>query len=146
MSALTFANLQAIPQVLQLVIGVLGLVFSIRARRTGGTGLMVAAFVVMIVSTVGGLVWQYVALGVNDWIESGHLTTDEVNLLFTGVELPLGIAAAISWLLVALAIVARQRVRQFVPGNYGQPMAAPPGFAPAQPGYPQSGYPQPGYP
>jgi hypothetical protein len=149
-SPLTFAIIEAIPQVLQLVVGIVGLVFSIKGRPNGVPNLMVGAFVVMLVSTVAGLAWQFVSLNAVSWQESGHLSSDQLNTIFLGVDLPLAIINAVSWLLVAIAVLKFGRRPQqlgqatyFGPANY--PMAGQPGFASPQPGYAQPGYAQPGY-
>jgi hypothetical protein len=148
MSPLTFASIQVIPQVLQLVVGVLGLIFSIQGRTKGVSGLMVGAFVVMLVTTAASIAWQFVSLNVTSWSATYHLTVDDINLIFMGVGLPLDLAALLSWLLVAIAVVSgRRRSQQFGrapysgPSNY--PMTAQPGFASPPPGYAQPGYPQP---
>jgi hypothetical protein len=112
---------------------------------------MLSAFVVMLASTVVGIVWQFVSLNTNSWAESGHLSAAQLDSIFLGVDLPIGIAAAISWLLVALAVLRIGRgAGQFGPAPYaGQgnyPTTGAPGFANPQPGYAQPGYQQPGYP
>lgn len=152
MSPLVFAIIEAIPQLLQLVVGILGLLYSLRARPAGIPGLMVGAFVVMLVSTVAGLIWQFVSLNLNDWAESGHLSATAIDSIILGVDLPLDIAGAISWLLVAIAVLRFiRRPQQFGPSGYAGPAT----YA-GQPGYPagaqpaamgqQPGYAQPGYP
>lgn len=166
MSPLVFAIIEAVPQVLQLVAGVLGLSFSIKGRPNGVPALMTGAFVVMVAGTVLGLVWQFVSLNLNSWSESGHLSLNQIDLIITGVDVPLGIVSALSWLLVAIAVLKWVRRPQQpglaaypgpagypMPGQqgpvnpqpgYAQPAYPPPGSAP-QPGYAQPGYPQPGY-
>ncbi|MEV6908775.1 hypothetical protein [Amycolatopsis sp. NPDC051071] len=94
---------------------------------------MVGAYVVMLVTTAAGIVWQFVALNVPEWSASGDLGIDEVRWIFMGVAIPLDAAAVLSWLLVAIAVVKggrppRQSGLAPQPGNY--PMVA-------QPGYPQ---------
>jgi hypothetical protein len=164
---LTFAIIEAVPQVIQLVVGVLGLSFALKGRPRGVSGQMVGAFVVLVVLTVLGLIWQFVSTDVSDW-GGGHLTANELNSIFLGVDLPLGILSALAWLLVALAVLRTGRQpQQFGAGGYGGPANYPmapqqgfgqPGYAQPglqqpgaqqpdqqQPGYPQTGYPQPGY-
>ncbi|WP_290055931.1 hypothetical protein [Amycolatopsis solani] len=130
MSPLVSATIQTIPRALLLVVGLLGLIFAIKARARGGSGLMVAAFVVMLVTTVAGIVWQFVSLDAASWISSDDLSASDLGLIFTAVALPLDAAAVLSWLLVALAVVKGGRPRH-------------PGYAPP-PGYPMAG-PPPGY-
>ncbi|WP_235783368.1 hypothetical protein [Amycolatopsis orientalis] len=123
---------------LQLVVGLLGLVFSIRGRSKGVSGLMVGAFVVMLVTTAAGIAWQFLSVEVPSWSASGNLSADEIRLIFMGVGIPLDAAALLSWLLVALAVVKSGRPpRQpgLAPVNY--PMAAQPGFPATQPGHSQ---------
>jgi hypothetical protein len=148
----TYAIIQAIPAVLQLVVAILGLSYSIKGKPSGIPGQMVGGFVVMLVSTVLGLVWQFVSLNVSAWADSGHLTVGEIDSIYLGVDIPLAVLEALAWLLVALAVLSLRRQRQqFGPANYptgAQPRFAQPGFAQpglAQPGYQQPGYPQPGY-
>jgi hypothetical protein len=134
-----------------LVVGIVGLAFSINGRSNGVPNLMAGAFVVMLVSTVAGTAWQFVSLNAASWQVSGHLSSDQLNSIFLGVDLPLGIIDAVSWLLVAIAVLKFGRRPQqlgqatyFGPANY--PMAGQPGFASPQPGYTQPGYAQPAYP
>ncbi|SFW92129.1 hypothetical protein [Amycolatopsis australiensis] len=139
MTPLTLASIGVLPRLLQLVVGLLGLVFSIKGRARGVSGLMVGAFVVMLVTTAAGVVWQFVSLNAASWSASSHLTADEIQLIFLGVGLPLDAAAVLSWLLVALAVVRS--------GRRPSPGFASPAYpAPAQAGYPSpaSGYSQPG--
>lgn len=148
MAPLTFASIDAIPLLLQLVVGLLGLIFSIKARSRGGSGLMVGAFAVLLVTTAGALTWQFVSLNVASWTESSHLTGDDIQLIFMGVDLPLNAAVALSWLLVAIAVVKGGRPAQQpgfapYPGPAPYPMGTQPGFTGPQPGYAQPGYPQP---
>ncbi|EOD66681.1 hypothetical protein H480_20314 [Amycolatopsis vancoresmycina DSM 44592] len=122
---------------LLLVVGLLGLVFAIRGRVRGGSGLMVAAFAIMLAATAAGIAWQFVSLDAAAWIRTNHLSVDELNLIFLAVAIPLDVAAVLSWLLVALAVVKGGRpprqagVPQY-PGGY--PMPAPP-YGNPHPGY-----------
>ena len=159
MTQLTFAIIEAVPQVIQLVVGVLGLSYALKGRPRGVSGQMVGAFVVLVILTVLGLIWQFVSTDVSDW-GGGHLTANELNSIFLGVDLPLGILSALAWLLVALAVLRTGRQpQQFGAGGYGGPANYPmapqqqgfgqPGYAQPgaqQPGYPQTGAQQPGYP
>ncbi len=141
MSRVSFASIEILPQVLQLVVGILGLVLSVKARARGVSGLMVGAFVVLLVTTIGGIVWQLVSLNAASWAESDHLSAAQLDAIFAGVDIPLGIAAALSWLLVVIAVVKTNRQPQQYgpgPGMYAGPVGYP---MPTQPGY---GYPQPG--
>lgn len=144
---MTFAIVEAIPQVLQLVVGIVGLAVSVRGRATGTPGLMVGAFVVMLATSVLGIVWQFVSLNSGSWQESGHLTENEMDSIFLGVDVPLSLLAALSWLLVVIAVVKARRSQPAGPAGYapavGYPMGQP-GYP--QPGYAQSGYSQAGYP
>ena len=151
MTPLMFAIIEAIPQVLMLVVGIVGLSFSIKGRPTGVPGLMVGAFVVMLVSTVAGVAWQFLSVFAPSWQVSGHLSSDQLDSIFLGVDVPLGIIDALSWLLVAIAVLKfGRRPQQLGQATYfgpaGYPTAAQPGFASPQPGYAQPGYAQPGYP
>ena len=131
MSAVAFTSIEALPRLLQLVVGLLGLIFSIKGRSKGVSGLMVSAFAVMLVTTAAGIAWQFVASFTPSWAASTGLRADEIRLIFLGVGLPLDAAAALSWLLVVLAVVKGGRptpqpgVAPY-PGPY--PMAAPPGY------------------
>jgi len=133
MTPLVVTSIEAVPRVLLLVVGLLGLIFSVKGRAKGGSGLMVAAFVVMLVATAAGIAWQFVALDAASWIRTGHLSADDLNLIFMAVAIPLDAAAVLSWLLVALAVVKGGRVPR-PPYPVGYPMTAP--------GYPPPGYPQ----
>jgi hypothetical protein len=151
MSSLTFTSLETIAPVLQLVVGVLGLIFSIQGRAKGVSGLMVGAFVVMLITTAAGIAWQFVSLNVTSWSETYHLSVDQINLIYLGVGIPLDVVALLSWLLVALAVVrGRRPAQQFGVAPYSGPsnysMTAQPGFVSPPPGYAQPGYQQPGYP
>lgn len=142
MSQLGFTSIETIPRLLQLVIGLLGLIFSIKGRSKGVSGLMVGAFVVMLVTTVASLVWQFVLLNLSSW--GDDLTADEIRWIFIGVGVPLDIATVLSWLLVAIAVLKAGRPpRQSGPATYPGPVTYPPpaqaGFPNPQPGYPQTG-------
>ncbi|WP_414945158.1 hypothetical protein [Amycolatopsis sp. cmx-11-32] len=118
---------------LLLVVGLLGLIFSIKGRSKGVSGLMVGAFVVMIVTTAAGIVWQFVLLNVPSWSTSNDLSFDEIRWIFMGVGIPLDAAAVLSWLLVAIAVVKAGRPPRrpgFAPhpGPADYPTAAQPGF------------------
>ncbi|WP_439378702.1 hypothetical protein [Amycolatopsis lexingtonensis] len=144
MSPLTLRTIETIPRVLLLVVGVLGLIFAIKARARGGSGLMVAAFVVMLLTTAMGIAWQFVSLDAASWIRSNHLSVDDISLIFLAVAIPLDVAAAVSWLLVAIAVVkgGRPRPTAYPAAPVGYPMPGQPGFAGPPPGYAQPGYPQ----
>ncbi len=145
MSPLAYTSIEAIPRVLLLVVGLFGLIFSIKGRSRGVSGLMVGAFAVLLLTTVASIVWQFVAANLSSW--AGELTADEIRLVFMGVGIPLELASLLSWLLVAIAVVkhGRQHLRPASPqpGPSGYPMDAQPGFPAAQPGYAQPGQPQP---
>jgi hypothetical protein len=143
MSPLASTTIETIPRVLLLIVGVLGLIFSIKGRSKGVSGLMVGAFAVMLVTTVAGIVWQFVALNAASWSRSSHLGVDDLRLIFLAVGIPLDVAAVISWLLVAIAVVKggrppRQAGFAPYPGPAGYPMAAQPGFVSPQHGYPHT--------
>ncbi|EME62760.1 hypothetical protein H074_07611 [Amycolatopsis decaplanina DSM 44594] len=136
---------------LQLVVGLLGVIFSVKGRSRGVSGLMVGAFVVMLVTTAAGIAWQFVSLNVPSWSASEQLTADEIRLIFMGVGVPLDAAALLSWLLVAIAVVKSGRSTRQPgiapnPGPVNYPMAAQPGFQNPQPGYTQPGHPLPNPP
>lgn len=138
MSPLALTTIETIPRVLLLVVGLLGLIFSIKGRARGVSGLMVGAFVLVLVTTAAGIAWQFVSLNAPSWIRTNHLSGDELNLIFLGVAIPLDVLAVISWLLVAIGVVKSGRqARQAT----GYPMAPQPGFMAPPPGY---GQPQPG--
>jgi hypothetical protein len=147
MSPLVLTTIGTIPRVLLLVVGLLGLIFSIKGRAKGVSGLMVGAFVVMLFATAASIAWQFVALNATSWISSGHLSVEDINLIFTAVAGVLDLVAVLSWLLVAIAVVRSGRrppgQAGFAPyqGPGGYPMAAQPGFVSPPPGYAQ---PQPG--
>ncbi|ANN15691.1 hypothetical protein SD37_08490 [Amycolatopsis orientalis] len=141
-----YTTIEAIPRVLLLVVGILGLIFSIRGRAKGVSGLMVGAFVVMLVATVASIIWQFVALNLPSWAASERLTADEIRLIFLGVGVPLDAAALLSWLLVAIAVLksgrqSRQPGVAPYPGPVNYPMAAQQGFPNPQPGNTQPGHP-----
>ncbi len=143
MSPITFTSIQAVPRVLLLIVGLLGLIFSIKGRSRGVSGLMVTAFVVTIVATAAGIAWQFVALNVPSWSASGDLSFDEIRWIFTGVGVLLDAAAVLSWLLVAIAVVKagrppRQPGFAVHPEPVHYPATAPPGFQ-----HPQAGHTQP---
>ncbi|MER7859619.1 hypothetical protein ABTX61_10980 [Amycolatopsis japonica] len=138
MSPLTFASIETIPLVLQLAVGLLGLIVSVKGRVRGVSGLMVAAFAVMLVTTVLAIVWQFLSLSVSDWVESGGLSVDGIRTIYLAVAIVFDTASLLSWLLVAIAVVksgrhSRQQQGFAPPANY--PMAPQPGYPVAQPGY-----------
>lgn len=138
MSPLTFASIETIPLVLQLAVGLLGLIVSVKGRARGVSGLMVAAFAVMLVTTVLAIVWQFLSLSVSDWVESGGLSVDGIRTIYLAVAIVFDTASLLSWLLVAIAVVksgrpSRQQQGFAPPVNY--PMAPQPGYPVAQPGY-----------
>ncbi|WP_406633322.1 hypothetical protein [Amycolatopsis sp. WGS_07] len=146
MTTFTYTILEIIPRALLLIVGLIGLILSASRRSRGGSGMVVAAFAVMLVTTALGIVWQFMLSDVGSWMASDHLSSDEMQTIFMAVSIPLGLFEVLSWLLVVLAVVKGARTPQ--PGFYptgGQPQAgyAQPGYA--QPGYPQAGYPQSGY-
>ncbi|WP_304504562.1 hypothetical protein [Amycolatopsis sp. FU40] len=142
----TFTNtiLQILPQALLLIVGLFGLILSINRRSRGGSGLMVAAFAVMLVTTALDIAWRIMLANVASWMASDHLSTSEMTTIFTIVGLTLSVLEVLSWLLVVLAVAKGGRAPQpgFAPGGY--PMGGQPGYP--QAGYGQAGYPQPGYP
>ncbi|WP_410646952.1 hypothetical protein [Amycolatopsis sp. cmx-4-54] len=148
MSTFTFASIDVIPRVLQLVVGLLGLILSVKARSRGVSGLMVGAFVLMLVTTAAGIVWRFVSVNVPAWVSSGNLSADEIQLIFMGVGIPLDAVALLSWLLVAIAVAKSghppRHQAGFAPntGPVNYPMGTQPGFQSPQAGYPQPGQPQ----
>ncbi|KFZ81020.1 hypothetical protein ED92_12015 [Amycolatopsis sp. MJM2582] len=146
MSPLTFASIETIPLVLQLAVGLLGLIVSVKGRARGVSGLMVAAFAVMLVTTVLAIVWQFLSLSVSDWVESGGLSVDGIRTIYLAVAIVFDTASLLSWLLVAIAVVKSGRPSRqqqgFAPSaNY--PMAPQPGYPVAQPGYAPQPQPNP---
>ncbi|MGW7531390.1 hypothetical protein [Amycolatopsis sp. NPDC054798] len=150
METFTYTILEIIPRALLLTVGVIGLVVSIGRRSRGGSGLMVAGFVVMLVTTALSIVWQFMLSDLSGWMADDEISSDQMRVILTVVSILLGLLEALSWLLVVLAVMKGNRSPQpgFAPGGY--PAGGQPGFAPqagyAQPGYPQTGYAQPGYP
>ncbi|WP_181770669.1 hypothetical protein [Amycolatopsis pittospori] len=145
MSPLAYTSIETIPRALILVVGLLGLIFSIKGRSRGVSGLMVGAFVVMLLTTVAGIVWPFVVSNLPSWGED--LSADEIRLIFLGVGIPLDVATALSWLLVAITVIKAGRpARQSGPAPYSgpaaYPMAAQPGFQAPQTGYAQPAQPQ----
>ncbi|MFJ8914316.1 hypothetical protein [Amycolatopsis sp. NPDC102389] len=148
MSPLSFASIETVPLVLQLAVGLLGLIVSVKGRARGVSGLMVAAFAVMLVTTVLSIAWQFLALNVPDWSESGGLSIDGIRWIYLAVGMVFDAAWLLSWLLVAIAVVKSGRASRqagFAP-HAGYPMAAQQGYPAAQPGYAQPGQPQPNPP
>ncbi|UMP05263.1 hypothetical protein [Amycolatopsis sp. EV170708-02-1] len=138
MSPFAFASIETIPLVLQLAVGLLGLIVSVKGRARGVSGLMVAAFAIMLATTVLAIVWQFVALNVPDWSESGGLSIDGIRTIYLAVALVFDIASLLSWLLVAIAVVKSGRFSRpqqgfAPPASY--PMGGQPGYPAAQPGY-----------
>ncbi|WP_336157799.1 hypothetical protein [Amycolatopsis sp. VC5-11] len=144
----TFTNtvLQILPQALLLIVGLFGLILSINRRSRGGSGLMVAAFAVMLVTTALDIAWRIMLANVASWMASDHLSTSEMTTIFTIVGLTLSVLEVLSWLLVVLGIAKGGRAPQpgFAPGGY--PTGGQPGYPQTGYGYPQAGYAQPGYP
>ncbi|WP_409180021.1 hypothetical protein F9C11_26275 [Amycolatopsis sp. VS8301801F10] len=139
MTTLTNTILEILPLALLLIVGLFGLILSIGRRSRGGSGMMVAAFVVMLVTTGLNIAWRLMLTNVASWMAADHLSSDEMSTIFLAVGIPLGLLEVLSWLLVVLAVAKGGRAPQpgFAPGGY--PMGG-------QPGYPQTGYGQPGYP
>ncbi|MFI7118699.1 hypothetical protein [Amycolatopsis sp. NPDC049868] len=138
MSPLTFASIETIPLVLQLAVGLLGLIVSVKGRARGISGLMVAAFAIMLATTVMGIVWQFLALNVPDWSDSGGLSIDAIRWIYLAVAMVFDTASLLSWLLVAIAVVKSgrpSRQQQGFAPPAGYPMAPQPGYPAAQPGY-----------
>ncbi|MFD5250998.1 hypothetical protein ACFWIW_41045 [Amycolatopsis sp. NPDC058340] len=139
MSPFAFASIETIPLVLQLAVGLLGLIVSVKGRARGVSGLMVAAFAIMLATTVLAIVWQFVALNVPDWSESGGLSIDGIRTIYLAVALVFDFASLLSWLLVAIAVVKSGRFSRqqqgFVP-QASYPMPAQPGYPVAQPQQP----------
>lgn len=111
MTPLVLTTIEVIPRVLLLVVGVLGLIFSIKGRARGVSGLLVAAFAVVLVTTVAGIAWQFVSLNAPSWIRANHLSASDINVIFLAVGVPLDGAAVLSWLLVAIGVVKSGRAR-----------------------------------
>ncbi|MFJ7217975.1 hypothetical protein [Amycolatopsis sp. NPDC098790] len=122
MSPLVSTTIATLPRILLFVVGVLGLVFSIKARARGGSGLMVGAFAVMLFATAAGIAWQFVSLDAASWVRSDDLSASDLGLIFLAVAIPLDVAAVVSWLLVALAVVKNGRAPRY-PGPVSYPMA-----------------------
>ncbi|GAB3745490.1 hypothetical protein GCM10027598_82210 [Amycolatopsis oliviviridis] len=147
MESLSYTVIETIPRVLLLVVGLLGLIFSIKGRSRGVSGLLVGAFAIMIVTTLASIVWQFVLSNISSW--AGGLDASEIRMILMGVGIPLEALTVLSWLLVAIGVVKsgrslRQPAPVPYPGQAGYPMAAqPPGFPAPQPGTAQPGQPQP---
>lgn len=133
MSPLSFASIESIPLVLQLAVGLVGLIVSVKGRARGVSGLMVAAFAVMLVTTVMAIVWQFLALNVPDWSASGDLSIDAIRTIYLAVALVFDIASLLSWLLVAIAVVKSGRPSQRQQG-FAPPMRLPDGRPAGLPG------------
>ncbi len=146
MTTFTDTVLQILPQALLLIVGLFGLILSINRRSRGGSGLTVAAFAVMLVTTALDIAWRIMLANAASWMASDHLSTSEMTTIFTIVGLTLSVLEVLSWLLVVLGIAKGGRAPQpgFAPGGY--PTGGQPGYPQTGYGYPQAGYAQPGYP
>ncbi|WP_020660023.1 hypothetical protein [Amycolatopsis benzoatilytica] len=155
MSNLGLTLIRIIPELLQLVVGLIGLIVSVQRRARGVSGLMVAAFAVMLVATAASIAWQFLLMDTTSWMDSDHLSSDEITVIFTVVGLVLDGLSLLSWILVAVAVAKGGRQPQ-QPGYAPVGYAPQPGFGPGQPGFgppqqgfgttPPSGYSQPGQP
>jgi len=137
MESLSYTIIETIPRVLLLVVGLLGLVFSIKSRARGVSGLLVGAFAIMIVTTLASIIWQFVVSNLSSWADG--LSASEIRMIFMVVGIPLEVGSVLSWLLVAIGVVKSGRsLRQPAPAPYpgpaGYPMAGQPGFPAPQPG------------
>lgn len=90
----------AVLEVAEVVMAVLGLIWSVKGKRRGVPGLMVGAFVFMIVAAGGGLIWQFVSMTASSW----HLPYTAIDTIYLVVELPLNIAELLALVLVAIAV------------------------------------------
>ena len=90
----------AVLEVAEVVMGVLGLIWSIQGKGRGVPGLMVGAFVFIIIAAAGGLIWQFVSMTASSW----QLSYTAINVIYLVVELPLNIAELLALVLVAIAV------------------------------------------
>ncbi len=90
----------AVLEVAEVVMGVLGLIWSIRGKRRGVPGLMVGAFVFVIIAAAGSLIWQFVSMTASSW----QLSDTAYDVIYLVVEVPLNIAELLALVLVAIAV------------------------------------------
>lgn len=126
--------LNSIPYVLQLVVGVVGLVITLSTRDRGrGTGLLVTAFALMMASYVGWLGMGWVDYHAPSITANNHLSVSTWEELVTAGAIVLGMIEVAAWLLVALGVLrirARQPQR---PQPFGAPAWPAPGAPTGQP-------------
>jgi hypothetical protein len=130
--------LSSIPFVLQLAVGVVGLIVTIGTRRRGrGTALLVTAFVLLLAISIGWLVWGFVEVHAPSILADNHLTFDTWQYVAIAVDDVLGAIEVVAWLMVVLGVL-RARGGQPAPAApapapFGSPAPFGPG-APAAPG------------
>jgi hypothetical protein len=125
--------LSSIPFVLQLAVGVVGLIVTIGTRRRGrGTALLVTAFVLLLVTSIGWLSWGFVEVHAPSILADNHLTFDTWQYIAIAVNDVLGVIEVVAWLMVVLGVL-RARVGQPAPAAPA-PVGSPAPFGPGRPG------------
>lgn len=111
--------LNSIPYVLQLVVGVVGLVVTASTRHRGrGTALLVTAFVLMMASYLGWVAWGWVEAHAPSFIRDYHLSFDTWEVVTLVGNVVLGLVEVVAWVMVVLGVL---RSRSTPPQPVGQP-------------------------
>lgn len=142
MTPLVYWLLNSIPYVLQLVVGVVGLIVTVSTRGRGrGTALLVTAFVLMMASYVGWVAWGWVETHAPSYIAQNHLTVDTWESITVAGNIVLGLVEVAAWVMVLLGVL-RARSKPPAPA---QPVPPQPFGAPTGPmvGQPPMGQPGP---
>ncbi len=119
--------LSSIPFVLQLAVGVVGLIVTISTRRRGrGTALLVTAFVLLLVSSIGWLIWGFVEVHAPSILADNHLTFDTWQYIAIAVNDVLGVIEVVAWLMVVLGVLRARSGRPAPPRPAGLTPVGPP--------------------
>jgi hypothetical protein len=129
--------LNSIPYVLQLVVGVVGLVVTASTRHRGrGTGLLVTAFVLMMASYLGWVSWGWVETHAPSFIQQNHLSFNTWEVITLVGNIVLGLIEVVAWVMVVLGVLVSRGRQPQPPQPFGAP-AAPAGqpgpFSPPPP-------------
>lgn len=140
MTPLVYWLLNSIPYVLQLVVGVVGLIVTVSTRSRGrGTALLVTAFVLMMASYAGWVAWGWVEAHAPTIIRDNHLSFDTWDNISLAGNIVLGLIELAAWVMVLLGVLRSRSKPPAPPQPFGAPAGPMMGQPPA--GQPPMGQP-----
>jgi hypothetical protein len=116
------STIVSIPLVLQLTVGIVGLIVTVSTRRRGsGTGLIVTAFALTMAVSVGWMIWLFAQGPLSSSLKSVAFSTYATIT----VNVALGVLEVAAWLMVVLGVLRTRAIPAgTIPARATQP--APP--------------------